>query len=119
RSDRRAAGHQRRRRREARHQHLHQARPPPDRGRPPPCAGGAALPGRRVRASTRTAMEPAPHTSKVVRRLWLALGSFFAISTLFFSGVWVTAAFARDTDTFQVTVDEPVARVVVDSDVGG
>ncbi|OWY61258.1 hypothetical protein B7486_64745 [cyanobacterium TDX16] len=54
-----------------------------------------------------------------MRGLWLAVGSFFAAFTLLFSGIWVAAAFARDTDTFQVTVDEPVARVVIDADVGG
>jgi hypothetical protein len=68
---------------------------------------------------TAIAPDQPPQTRKVVRGLWLAVGSFFAAFTLLFSGVWVAAAFARDSDTFQETIDEPVARLVLDADAGG
>lgn len=72
-----------------------------------------------MRAGDEAVMTPSPPRRRVARLLWLVGGSFFAAFTLLVTLVWLTAAFARDAEPFQVTLDEPVARLVVDAGVGG
>jgi hypothetical protein len=57
-----------------------------------------------------------PRPSRAGRRLWLAAGSFVAAFTLVFSFAGVASAFARETGSFRVVVDEPVSSISVTSE---
>jgi hypothetical protein len=63
-------------------------------------------------------MTLSPQAKKVVRWLWLAVGSFVAFFFLLFTGTWAAASLARAEDTFQARFDEPVERLVIDAAVG-
>lgn len=60
-----------------------------------------------------------PTSTRLARWAWLVVGSLVGGTLLLFSGVWVAAALARDSEDFAATYDGPIDALVVDVGDGG